>query len=197
MAGLTGLQREFVNQYFLCGRNATEAVIRAGYKCKDNRVTAASIGYENLRKPQIKAAIDEQLKEAAMGANEVLFLLSEHARSSFEDFLDAQGRPDIGKARDAGKMHLIKRWKTKKTVTEKTTIYENEIELHDAQSALVQLGRYHKLFTDKVQMLDWRDEAIAAIRANEIDYEAMSSHLGDDLARQLFREAGIPISAAS
>jgi phage terminase small subunit len=193
---LTNLQREFINQYFLCGRNATEAVIRAGYKVKDNRVTAASIGYENLRKPQIKEAIEERLKESAMGANEVLFLLSEHARSSFEDFLDARGNPSIDKARESGKMHLIKRWKTKKTITDKATIYENEVELHDAQSALVQLGRYHKLFTDKVQMLDWRDEAIAAIRANQIDFEALSSEFGGDLAAQLFREAGIPINAA-
>jgi phage terminase small subunit len=193
---LSNLQREFINQYFLCGRNATEAVIRAGYKVKDNRTTAASIGYENLRKPQIKEAIEAQLKEAAMGANEVLFLLSEQARSSFEDFLDERGNPSIEKAREAGKMHLIKRWKTKKTISDKITIIENEVELHDSQSALIQLGRYHKLFTDKVQMLDWRDEAIAAIRSNEVDFEAMSLHLGGDLAAQLFREAGIPISAA-
>ncbi|MFG0381089.1 terminase small subunit [Pseudomonas sp. zbq_18] len=51
---LTPLQARFVDEY-LTDLNATQAAIRAGYSEK----TAAEIGYENLRKPQIVAAIAE------------------------------------------------------------------------------------------------------------------------------------------
>lgn len=194
MPKLTNLQREFVNQYFLCGRNATEAAERAGYKAK-NRATFASIGSENLRKPLIKDAIEIYLRESAMSAAEVLYLLSEHARASLDDMLDGDGIPSIEKARELGKMHLVKRWKVKEVSRKDTTTTEKEIELHDPQSALIQLGRYHKLFTDKLEISDWRGEAIASIRNNEIDYEELAKELGEDLAEQLFREAGIQIKA--
>jgi hypothetical protein len=202
MPRLTNLQKEFINQYFICGRNATEAIMRAGYKAKD-RATAAAMGYENLRKPHISEAIEERLKESAMGANEVLFLLSDHARANVDDFVDMFGIPSIEKARATGKTHLIKKIKTKTTYIKRynpatqdfdeDTVVETEMELHDAQSALVQLGRFHKLFTDKVEFTDWRGEAIAAIRSNEVDYESIAEELGEDLASQLFREAGVQI----
>lgn len=48
-------QKRFVSEY-LVDLNATQAAIRAGYSKK----TAEVIGYENLRKPQIKAEIAKQ-----------------------------------------------------------------------------------------------------------------------------------------
>jgi phage terminase small subunit len=195
MSRLTNLQKEFVNQYFLCGLNATEAVVKAGYKVK-NRAVAAAIGYENLRKPQISEAIEERLGESAMGANEVLYRLSEHARGNVGDYLDMFGVPSIDKAKSSGKIHLIKKLKTKTYFVGEDRVVETEMELYDAQSALVQLGRFHKLFTDKVEYVDWRGEAIASIRANEIDYPSLAEEFGDELATTLFREAGIPIAAA-
>ncbi len=48
-------QQKFVEEYLL-DLNATAAAKRAGYSPK----TAESIGYENLRKPQIQAAIQEK-----------------------------------------------------------------------------------------------------------------------------------------
>ena len=49
---LTSKQTAFVREY-LVDRNATQAAIRAGYSAR----TAASIGEENLRKPDIADAI--------------------------------------------------------------------------------------------------------------------------------------------
>jgi phage terminase small subunit len=46
-------QRRFVDEY-LVDLNATQAAIRAGY----SRRTAEQIGYENLRKPVIAAAVE-------------------------------------------------------------------------------------------------------------------------------------------
>ena len=49
---MTPKQQLFVDEY-LIDLNATQAAIRAGYSTR----TAAETGYENLRKPQIAAAI--------------------------------------------------------------------------------------------------------------------------------------------
>lgn len=57
MAELTQKQQRFVEEY-LVDLNATQAAIRAGYSAK----TAASIGEENLRKPDIPRAIEEAKK---------------------------------------------------------------------------------------------------------------------------------------
>lgn len=56
---LTEKQRRFVEAFMgeACG-NATEAARRAGYKGND--VTLASVGRENLGKPQITAAIAQR-----------------------------------------------------------------------------------------------------------------------------------------
>lgn len=51
---LTAKQARFVHEY-LVDLNATQAAIRSGYKPKN----AAQTGAENLRKPQIQAAIQE------------------------------------------------------------------------------------------------------------------------------------------
>ena len=56
--------QRFVEEYCI-DLNATQAAIRAGYSQK----TAAIIGFENLRKPIIKEAIDQrraELSEASM-----------------------------------------------------------------------------------------------------------------------------------
>lgn len=56
MPRLTEKQKRFVEEY-LVDLNATQAAIRAGYKEK----TAYSTGCENLRKPEIQAAIQEAM----------------------------------------------------------------------------------------------------------------------------------------
>lgn len=57
MIRLTVKQKRFCDEY-LIDCNATQAAIRAGYSKK----TAGAVGYENLKKPQIKEYIDQQLK---------------------------------------------------------------------------------------------------------------------------------------
>ncbi|HHH8717011.1 TPA: terminase small subunit, partial [Acinetobacter baumannii] len=57
---LRGKQQRFVDEY-LIDRNATQAAIRAGYSAK----TAYSIGEQNLKKLEVKKAIEESEKELA------------------------------------------------------------------------------------------------------------------------------------
>ena len=72
---VTDKQKRFCDEY-LIDLNATQAAIRAGYSKK----TAYSIGVENLKKPEIKSYIDEQLKkmqdESIAKADEVLKYLT-------------------------------------------------------------------------------------------------------------------------
>lgn len=136
---LSNKQRVFVEEY-LRTWNATEAARRAGYSEK----TAYSIGQENLKKPEVKAAIEARIAEKAMSADEVLLRLADQARSTMADFINDAGEVDLRTAKDNGKLHLVKSY----TVTDKGT---ERVELYDAQAALVHLGRHHGLFVDKVE----------------------------------------------
>jgi phage terminase small subunit len=164
--GLTTKQRLFVESYLSNGFNATEAARMAGYKGSEN--TLSSVGYENLRKPEIAALVSERMNEAAMSANEVLARLSAIARGNLEDVVDEDGRFDFDKARRAKKTGLLKKLKrkaTKKQVDARTegkdeeaetietsVVYEEvEFEMYSAHEALKDLGKYHKLFAERYE----------------------------------------------
>jgi phage terminase small subunit len=139
-AKLKARQQAFVEHYIEC-LNAAEAARRAGYSVK----TARQQGSRLLSKVDIRQAVEARLAEIAMGPNEVLARLSEMASSSMEDFINADKLGvrvvDLRRAAQRGKLHLVKK------VSE--TQHGLAIELHDPQAALVQLGRYHKLFVDR------------------------------------------------
>lgn len=79
--GLTDKQRAFIAEY-LRDKNATQAAIRAGYSAK----TASQIGEQNLRKIQIRSAIDAALsKSNEAAALESVRLRREISRVAFSD----------------------------------------------------------------------------------------------------------------
>jgi len=187
LSKLTDKQQAFVYEY-IKDLNGTDAARRAGYKGTDN--TLAVIAHENLRKPKIRAAIDQLLRERALTAAEVVSRLTDQARGIPEDCFTVFGTMiavDFEKLREHGLLHLVKK-----------VTYGRDgrptIEFYDAQSALQLLGKYHKLFTDRVQVDDWRSQAIADIRRGAIDYEALAEAFDDTLAAELFRAAGVPVS---
>lgn len=135
---LSNKQRAFVEHYLTCW-NATEAARQAGYSGK----TASAIGWENLRKPEIQAAIQERLAEFQMGADEVLSRLTQQARGSFAPFVRTSAAGNLigfNLGEDAP-LHLIK----KISHTEKGTT----IELYDAQAALRLLAQHHGLLVER------------------------------------------------
>ena len=78
---MTQKQQRFVDHY-LVDLNATQAAIRAGYSQR----TAAEIGHENLRKPQIQAAIEATQAEHARRLEITTDrILRELARIAFAD----------------------------------------------------------------------------------------------------------------
>ena len=135
----------FVAHYLICW-NASEAARKAGYSAK----TAYSIGWENLRKPEIKSLIQERMAEYVMSANEALARLSQMASGNLIDVLNTDDEFDFELARDKGMTHLVKKIKRRQfTDKDGNTTRDTEVELYDAQSALITLAKYHKLFTDK------------------------------------------------
>ena len=81
MPRLTAKQARFVEEY-LVDLNATQAAIRAGYSQR----RADSIGYENLRKPEIRDAIQaEQLARSAKTGITAARVVQEIARIAFAD----------------------------------------------------------------------------------------------------------------
>lgn len=85
--GLTHKQRIFIVEY-LRDFNATRAAIAAGYSKK----TAHSIGWENLRKPEIQAAISKynetMINDIGMNAQRVLLEYMKIAFADITDYVD-------------------------------------------------------------------------------------------------------------
>ena len=81
MAELTNKQRAFVSAYL--GEhlfNATRSAEAAGYA--GNNGTLAVVGFDNLRKPNIRAEIEAHMADLAMSADEVLARIAAHAKDN-------------------------------------------------------------------------------------------------------------------
>lgn len=154
--GLTDRQRLFIEQYFTLGLNGTEAAL-AVYNCS-TRESAAVQASVLLRNPNVRAHINDRLDQFHLSANEVLARIAFHARGSMEEFIDPDsGTIDLKKAKQAKQLGLIKRYKTKFTTFttkdgDESETVETEIELYDAQAALRDLGKHHKLFGSDIEV---------------------------------------------
>ena len=146
---LSQKQQAFI-EFYLQTWNASEAARRAGYSEK----TAYSIGQENLKKPEIAAAIAARLAELKMSADEVLTRLAEQARGSLAPFLriSPDGNLHGFDVSDDKPLHLLKRASVTKRTFKETTEETVTLELYDAQAALNLLGKHHKLFTDVTEV---------------------------------------------
>lgn len=155
---LTEKEEEFCQEYVICF-NKTLAAINAHY----SKRSAGQIGHENMKKHEIRARIEELLKEKVMSRDEVLARLAEQARATLYPFVrvDTDGFVYFNFADPEAlkHLHLIKKIKTKRnrqvTVTKKgesPEIWEGEwveVELHDPQKALELVGKHHSLFIDR------------------------------------------------
>ncbi len=143
---LTDRQRMFVEHYLQCW-NASEAARRAGYAGKNADV----VGPRMLVNVGIQALKKQRIEETAMGADEVLLRLAAHARGNILPFLAKDGQSIDIKSRTAkANIGLLKKYKVTKGTTKSGQPWTSiEIELHDAQSALIALGKHLALFTER------------------------------------------------
>jgi phage terminase small subunit len=137
---LSPKQSAFVEEYLRCW-NATDAY-QAVYP-KSSRDAARAHAARLVANGSVAEEIQRRIDERAMSANEVLDRLAEQARAAYSAYLTAAG-VDLQRMIADGKAHLIKGIKE--------TAHGRVIEFHDAQTALVQLGKHHKLFVDKVDV---------------------------------------------
>jgi len=187
---LTDKQQRFVEEY-LIDLNATQAAIRAGYSAK----TAGSIGEENLRKPEIAAAIQEA-QEARSKRTEITAdrVLQELAKIGFADIRKAvrwgatvavpveygegEEHADNG---DPVRVHTDLALVASDEIDDETAAAIAEIrqtkeglaiKMHDKKGALVDIGRHLGMFKDKLELSggltkaeELSDDELAALAA--------------------------------
>lgn len=144
-------QQRFVEEY-LIDLNATQAAIRAGYSEK----TAYSQGHDLLKKPEIQDAIskgvDNLSKKTEITAERILSQLANIAFGDVRKIFDADGnlkRPEDIDDETAASIAGIEF----STVSrgEGAVDHVAKIKQSDKIRALELLGKYHSLFTDKVE----------------------------------------------
>lgn len=172
---LTPKQSLFIEKYLGEAHfNATKAAEMAGYSGSKNVLGVTA--YDLLRNPKIKEQIDLTLSAMTMPANVVLTRLTEISEGKVTDFYNEAGNFDLEMAKRNGKDHLLKKVKQKQTIRQKKTevtenmrgflaedeiedieteteiiFIETEFEMYSAHEALRDLGKHHKLFTDKFE----------------------------------------------
>lgn len=149
MPKLNARQQLFVEEY-LIDLNATQAALRAHY----SRKTAAFIGAENLRKPQIQSAIS-----AAMAArserihitqDDVLRELKILDFSDITDFdIDDRGNVALMPAAPKLAMRAVSSLRKKITHTDQGITYETEIKLWNKPAALKMSGQHLGMFIER------------------------------------------------
>lgn len=143
---MTKKQKLFVEEY-LIDLNATQAAIRAGYSPD----TAGSIGGENLKKPEISAAIAkamaERSKRTGINQDRILQEIAKLALVNIDDVVDLK----TGKIKKTAKkedLACIQSIKIKPT--EFGT--EREIKFYDKKGSLEMAGKHLGMFKDKLEL---------------------------------------------
>jgi phage terminase small subunit len=140
---LSPKQQIFVAEYLKCW-SATEAALKAGYKAA-NRQRASEIGYQLLQKTPVSEEIERRKAELMMSADEALTRLTEQARAEYSKYFNDKGAVNLSQMMADGKGHLVKKIKP--------TSNGDEVEFYDAQTALLNIGKHHGLFPDKVEFV--------------------------------------------
>jgi len=102
-----------------------------------------------LKNIEIQAAIKQRLEDEAMDANEVLRRLAKQARFDLTPYIThgIEGYDiDVEQLMEDGHGDMIK------SIVVLRKYGGTKVELHDAQTALLNMGKRWKLFTDKLQI---------------------------------------------
>lgn len=148
--GLTEKQKRFIEEY-LIDLSATQAAIRANYSTD----TAAEIGYENLRKPQIADAIAkamaERSKRTGINADRVM---EELAKIGFVNVTDVVNMDEATIKGDANREDTaaIASVRVKMIPTDEGYITEREVKTYDKLRALELMGKHLGILTDKLNI---------------------------------------------
>jgi hypothetical protein len=185
---LSPKHQAFIESYFRLGMNAT-----AAYQEVHPKVTyesARALSSALLTNINIRHEIDKRLSEQVMTSNEVLKRLSDMAKANLLPFIKITDEGftyfDFSHPDSKNYFHFIKKIKTKRTRRiegsgKSAEVWEDEwveVELHDAQSALEKIGKYHGLFIERF-------------------HEVSDAELNAQIERELARVADKPKEAVS
>lgn len=144
---MTKKQKRFIEEY-LIDLNATQAAIRAGYSPD----SAADIGSENLRKPDIHAHIDKAMAERSRrtGVNTDR-VVQELAKIAFVNAIEVID-PKTATVKENASSDDTAAIQSVKVKTFGEDGLEREIKMADKLKALELLGRHMGMFKDKVEV---------------------------------------------
>lgn len=170
---LTRKHANFIDEYFLCNMNPTQAYLKV---YPDSSLESARYNSSRLiNSDKVREEINRRLTEKHMSADEVLSRLADMARSDIATFAKVDDPWQLQDEDYKGKTHVIRKFKKNVSRTKDGTEYTNvELELYDAQSALVTIGKQHGLFSDR-RIIETRVE-------KELDsiLEVLENELGPD-----------------
>ena len=151
-------KRERINKFvevYLSTFNASEAARQSGYTGKRANIA----GTYWMRNPKVKERIQEAMKTLEMGPEEAVARLSRIARFNLGMYLLPDGTVDIPKLLASEDACLVKKVTPRRIGL--------EVEFHDPLVALDKIGRYHKLFTDRVEV-----DSESALTITGVDYRS-------------------------
>lgn len=155
---LTDKQQMFISEY-LVDFNATRAAKSAGY----SEATAGAIGHENLQKPEILGEIEKRMaarhKRLEISADRILDELRKLAFSNMQDYIrvtpEGEAFVDLGSLtrEQAAAIQEVKVDESAGGIGDgrRERVQRTTFKLADKGINLERLGRYWKMFTDKVE----------------------------------------------
>src|SRR5665811_20736 len=159
-AQLSDLRKRFVDEY-LIDCNQSRAARDAGYSEK----TCGQIGWQILREPKVRQAIDYRLAEMKITSEEAIKQLSDMSRGNLANFMEWDAdtqtlKVQLGTEEARRSFHTIKKLEQRDIVVKSATLDDPDeiisrtfkIELHDAKDAIDKIlklyGSYAPLQVD-------------------------------------------------
>lgn len=144
MDKLTPKQERFANEYIKT-LNVTQSAIKAGYSPNSAHVTGSRLLRKEKVDEYIKSKKDEVMDDTILSAKEILYLLTKSAigdETETKEVVVKKGT--FQRNPDTGRMNLV--------YNEHVETVDVPIKPSDRLKARDLLGRYHSIFTDKVDV---------------------------------------------
>lgn len=144
MSELTPRQVRFVNEYIKT-LNITQSAIKAGYAPNSEHVTGSRLLRNEKVNEYIQSQQDKVMDDSILTAKELLHLLTNAAVGDETETKEVVvKRSSFEKNPDTGRMNLV--------YNEHVELVEVPIKPSDRLKARDMLGKYHSLFTDKLDV---------------------------------------------
>jgi len=184
-----------------------EATEQAGYYRIGDDLTPAYFqarGRVIAKMPHIQEQVQNLLRDEALTPNDVIALISKHAKGSLEDYFDIteDGTPKINlnKARQLGTLSNLKKIKYKEDKKEVegtdgrwtvTTHTQVDLEIYPADMAARTLAQYYDLFSSQMPT-EYANQLWIYFVKGLIDLPFLYQELGIDGAHKLLDDIPLP-----